>query len=478
MIRTLNTLIVLFLSLPCVIIVNNIITNVFYKNDPNHTTNKTINTCIYSTLFILSIVLLIMTGNGFRLTLIPITKNMVISFTLNTFNLIFCGFFCLLFLFFNYQFQKSFILLRLESIYILYNLQLSFLFYACFLLIFSHNLVISVLLYMLVIFSSLLLLFNYDLKDIKNRYATPFVIGMSTCILLLIAIAMFSYFSQRFTYVATELESYWLLPLLFALIYVNFMWPIYLIFKERIFYEDMLLIFIIDFVPFILINTFLFVKISVFMFSGNYKPLLFFYTGFFAIIPFLISIYPLLSQLKNNRKFVILFGVSSFLAQISQLFFSRDVEDILLFFTNFMVLVVSVLTAALCYASIMFYMLKLSINETSLLYTKNKKELRFFLITIFNIIVVLCVSFFSLNFANFNVLWLINLFQIFILLIIFVVYVFFCIYKKPSKMKEFSQITSGEKFEMFDSSLILFVITLLLFYFKGAIFRQLIKASN
>jgi hypothetical protein len=395
---------------------------------------------------------------------------------MNTFNLLFSTFFTLFFAFLNVQFQKSFVLLNVQHLYPYYSQQISTIFFVSCLLIFSQNLIISVLLHMIAILSSLFLLYNPDLNDIKKKYAPLFVVGMVSSLTLFIVVSFFSHLSARFNFSLSIdfLQSYWLIPLLFILILATFTWPIYSALREKIFYEDLLPIFVIKFVPFIIINTFVFLKVSIYIFNGSVNKLLFYYTGFFVILLFLISLYFLLRYMKNYRKFVVVFNVSAFLIFLLHLLLVQNLNELLLFFTNFLVLIIVISVNIFTCSSMMFYMLRVSIPEISSLYSKRKKEVRLYFASLLYLILTLTLMFFDLNFYNFNILYFINLLQILLLFFIFLIYVLYSILKYK-KEREIKPLSSEEESKIFITPIVLFFTSVFILVIKRPIFNFLIN---
>jgi hypothetical protein len=465
-----------YLMLPIFIIFNNI---VFNKGllAPFKQVQKYLNNICYFALSVISLILLLNINNKFPFSIFFSMENSNVTFIFNEFNLLFGFTFSTLFFFLNWQFQKMFRIMNLSANYSMYNQQLSYIFYITLLIIFSNNMLFDIFFLILLILCTLLFLHNPDLKDIKNKYLYLFSISIVEYILLYICVAFISYYNSgniNFSQLS-GLSNYWVIFVFACFIGFNYIVPSYSILKEQIFYEDLLPLFIIFFIPFVMINTFLFMKTMIYVFDENIDKLHFYYIGFFMVFLFLVSLYPLLKQFKNNRKFVIMFNMSTYIVFSSQLLFIIKEKEILQFFVNFIYFIFMITVNILTCCSVVFLMLKTNVANTSSIYKVHKNEIRFHLFTIFAIVMMLPFTFYTTNFHNFNILYLVNLLEMLILLIIFFVYIYFCLYKKPSKEKELLNVDKDAIVDMFIVPIVSFIVFLMFLFFKNQVTFILFK---
>jgi hypothetical protein len=194
MIRVYQFFIQIYLFIPIILILNNIIVNLFPEIAKN--IQRPINNFFYFIIFLSSLSIFLLYTINFKINnVFSIAPFVGLSLNFNIFNILFMVFFSLFFMFLNYQFQKTFKMLHLIRTYPLYNQQLSFIFYETVLIVFSSNLIVTILLYMVLIFTTLLFLHNKDLKDLKNRYSYSFITGFGCAVFLLIIASIFIYYT-------------------------------------------------------------------------------------------------------------------------------------------------------------------------------------------------------------------------------------------------------------------------------------------
>jgi hypothetical protein len=376
-----------------------------------------------------------------------------------------------LFIFLNIQLQNQFYFLSLDDIYAFYSQQFICIFYAAFLIIFSNNLFVTNILYAVLVFSSLLLLHNPDLKDIKNKYSHVFVSGMVACVFLFVGIVFMYFFEKKSTFVVLENNFQYLVYILLPVLLYNFIYPIHSLFKEKVFYEDLVPLSIIVFVPYCVVNIFLFTKTVVFILGENLEKIHIIYSGYFLILLFLVTLYFLIKNFKFNRKFILLYNILSFLTFLTQFSLVRNSTEMLHFYTNFVFFVLIFFLNVLASSSMVFFMFILKAQEMSAVYRMYKKEIRFYLFSLLLTVMFLSMSFFDANMYFFNLMYLLNLIQIFIVLIVFLVHLYFCIYKRPIKLMETKSKAMLPR--IFLPTFVYFLILLLLLMFRTMFFSFL-----
>ena len=149
-----NFLFILILAFPFLGLLNSLI------NNNKFFIQKQINNFVFFSLILLiawlSIYYLI---NGVNyLKLFSLSRQVPIVFSSDPFNLSFALFISIIIFYLNCIFQSSFELLKLPDKYVLYNQQIACLYAIYILLAFSHNIVVSILLYTLIL---IFVFFNY-----------------------------------------------------------------------------------------------------------------------------------------------------------------------------------------------------------------------------------------------------------------------------------------------------------------------------
>ena len=459
----------IFITFPILGIINSFLFKKYYK------TQKFFNNIIYLCLILLNILIFIyyIKYGSYNLYLFYISKGIPIIFSINSFNLISVFILVISIFFLNDTFQNYFNLLEIPEKYILYNKQMSFLYYIYILFILSSNIVINIYLFMLIMFFSYYLIINPDLVEFRKRYSLNFSLTISINIILFILSTIFFtksnnilFFFVKKTY---DIQQYWIIIIFFILIYINFIYPVYSIFKENFYYEDFLPVFIIIFFPFIFLNTFFFTKIIIYIFNINKISTYFFYIGISIILLFLIACYFTLKYIKNNIKFILNFLFLNFLVYLSRFLFSISYEEMINTYVNFLLLFMSSILIILCYSSVLFILLSANITNINLFYKRYKMELNFFMFCLaFPLIIINYISYFSLNFYNFNILYLINLIELIILTIIYFVFLYFFLQKKKEKSKSM-KISELNRFKLNLSPILFFLLIVIFIIFQDNI---------
>lgn len=469
----------ILLVLPILGIVNSTFMNKFFK------AQKIINNTIYILLTLICTYILIMfTAYGkYNIELFTIARNIPIVFSANSVNLMFGMVMSIIIFFFNFTFQNSFNYLNLPDKYVLYNKQISYLYFFYILLSFSSSIVVCIFIYMLILMYSFFLITNPDLKEFRKNYNIIFCISSICSIIFILIAAFYFFYNENSLFVFQEINGlnsisgYWILFVLFPLLLVVISGPFYLIFKEKFYYEDFLPLFVIFFFPFMFFNTFLFIKIIYYIFYNSFDSvgIYFHYSEFFMILLFLTSCFFAAKFIKNSIKFILLFSVMNFVVFISQiLFVSADVE-IVKIFSNFLLFILSILLIVLSYAGVLFLLLKLDITDMSMLYKNSKIELNFYIFCLFMPILMNLLSFFDLNLYNFDILYLINLVEILILFIFYIVYIFLSLNKKlKDSAKKPNEVLFVDRIMFFVPQILLLFIFLFFILLKSQIVKYIV----
>ena len=229
-----------------------------------------------------------------------------------------------------------------------------------------------------------------------------------------------------------DINISWLLIVLFLLILLNISGPLYFIFKEKFYYEDLLPMLVILVFPFVVFNTFLFTKILYYVFYNTISNvgLYFYYTGYFLLLIFFLLLFLNLKYLKNGVKFVLLFGFINFVVFFSQFLFLNTEYEIIRLFVNFLLMIFAITISILSYAEILFELLRLNTTSTGTVYKYSKAKINAYMIASFLPVFVNFFSFLTLDFNNFNILYLFNLIELFILLALYFTHIIIILRKK------------------------------------------------
>lgn len=459
--------------------------SIFLNN--NNELQKTINNLVYSTVAIGLFVLILGFNANYNLTLLNLNPDISVTFRINKMNLMFGFFLSIIIFFFNEVFQNYFNNLNLSKKYSLYNQSLSILFFLFILFTFSHNIVVSVFLYMLIALNSIFLIKNPELKELKRDYTLLLIISISASMIFIVMSAFYRFYSDNLFFEARILENssispFWMLTILFLLILVYFIGPIFLIFRRKLYYEDFLPLFTILIFPFVIINTFLFIKILYYIFGNNFNNIAkyLYHVHYVIILIFLLGCFFLYKNIKNNIKFILLFVLQNYIIFLSQLLLVDNKIDLMKFFTNFLFFAMSTVGAVLLYSGMLFLLLKSGIKDTKILYSKSKIETNLYVFSIFLSVFVNLVSFFTLNFENFNIFYLTNLIGIIILILTIIIYFYFAFIQGFTKIKSDDKKTPigikiFEKTKFFKTQTLFIGLFLFLFIFRFLINNFLMK---
>ncbi len=471
----------IFLLIPILAIISSFSLNKYVK------IQKIVNNITYSSFTVVLFLLLFFSNiyGQHEITLFNIsTKNPVI-FAVNSFNLSFGVILSICILCLNYTFQNSFSFLKLVDKYKFYNKQITFLLFFTLLLIFSHNVLISMFCYIAVLLSSLFLLTNPELKEIRQNYSTTFLVGLISTTFLIIVFSFYFYLNNNLLFVIQNINNasfasiYYVALSLILLYLIVFSLPIYLFFKEKLYYEDFLPSFIIYFFPFVFLNTFLFIKITYYLFNNEFNNLglYFYYIGFALVGLFIFSLVSAISEIKNALKFTLLFNLSNFLIFLSQVLFVNSDLELIKSFSKFIVLVLAIFSNIFAYSGVLFLLLNSNTTSAYILYKKSKIELNFYILTLFAPVFINVLYFMELNFYNFNVLYFINLIEIAAIFIIFCIFLYFFFIKEPNlkNTPNLKEVSDLQIFKFFIAPLFIFILMLVVFYFKNEIVKIIIR---
>ena len=464
----------ILLALPIFGILNSTLLNNFAK------TQKIINDSLYLMIsLICSVVLVCFTEYGrYDFYLFTMSRNVPLAFSANSFNLMFGIFLSLLILSFNTVFQSSFSRLNLDEKYKLYNIPVATLYFLCILLSFSHSILLTLFIYASIIIASYFIITNPDLREFRIRYSVIFSASLIGVIIFMCMLGFYykytgnTFFTLQNTNKLNNISAYWLVFVFIILIASNFCAPFYLIFQEKFYYEDLLPVFTIFFIPFVFCNTFLFIKTAYFVFytSIHNVDIYFFYTNFLVILLFFVACGFLIRHIKNNIKFPLLLGVSCFMIFLSQMLFINSNSELVNIFSSFLLLMLCISLAVLTYSGVLFILLKTGITDTNILYENSKKELNFYTFCLLLPILVLLISFFDLGLYNSKPIYFINLAEIFILFIVLIVHIFMLISKKVQNNPRIKlNITKKEKLKFFISQIGLLIIILFFFVLRNQV---------
>ncbi len=475
MLKLYHFLFKILLMLPFLGIINSSFMNKFSK------LQKIINDCIYIAFTVLCgfIIIFFSAYGRYDIYLFTMSKNVPLAFSANSFNLMFGFFISIVLIFINIVFQNSFTYLNLADKYKLYNKQFASIFFFCILLSFSHSILLTVFIYISVVISSYFLITNPDLRDFRKRYSVPFSTSFISCIFFMCILGFYykytgnTFFTLHNIDKLATIPSYWLAVVFVLLILPNFCAPIYLIFKEKFYYEDFLAIFIIFFIPFVFCSTFLFFKVAYFVFhnSLNSVGIYFLCTNIFVVLLFLASCFFAIKNIKNNLKFVLLYSISCFMIFLSQILFIHSNVELSYVFSSFLFFIMLLTLAVLSYSSILFLLLKCGITDTNILYKYSRNEMHFHIVCLFLPILMLIVSFFDFfNLKNFNIVYLINAIEIVAVFGMCLYYVVSSINKQiKDNNKKPKNIQNINKLIFFIPQITLFIIFVCLILLKGQI---------
>ncbi|MDD2840315.1 MAG: hypothetical protein PHY80_04300 [Rickettsiales bacterium] len=471
----------IFLLIPMIAIINSFTLNKFVN------TQKVVNDVVYSSFALISCLLLFFCNvyGKYEFALFDISMKNPIIFAINSFNLSFGIIFSLCIIGLNYIFQNSFNFLKLSNKYKLYNKQIAFLLFFSLLLIFSHNVIISIFYYVVVLLSSLFLLTNPELKEMRKGYSMTFLVGLISSTILIIMFSFYFYSNNNLLFVIQNIRNasfssiYYVVLSLILLYLIVFSFPIYIFFKEKLYYEDFLPAFVIYFFPFVFLNTFLFIKITYYLFNNEFNNLglYFYYAGFALVALFIFSIVSAIFKIKNALKFTLLFNLSSFLIFLSQVLFSNSDLDLITSFSKFIVLIIAIFSNIFAYSGILFLLLNSNTTFPYLLYKNSKIELNFYVLTLFAPLFVNVLYFMQLNFYNFNILYFINLVEIVALFIVFCIFLYFFLIKKPilNNTPNIKEVTDLQALKFFIAPLFMFLLMLVVFCFRNDIVKIIIR---
>lgn len=454
--------------------------NAFLNND-NFILQKRINNITFFTMIIFCFILAIfyLINGETYLNLFSISREVPIIFSSDSFNLSFGIFISLIIFYFNYIFQNSFNLLNLSDKYNLYNRQISCLYALYILLSFSHNIVISILLYTLILIYSYFLITNPDLKDFRKDYSVVLTISFVSSMIFLCIVGFYFIYNgdNLFTFQNMKnlenIEMYWLLVVLFLLILINLSGPIYFIFKEKFYYEDLLPMLTILVFPFVIFNTFLFTKILYYVFYNNISNvgLYFYYSGFFLIFIFALLFLLNIKYIKNGVKFVLLFSFINFVVFFSQFLFLNTEYELTKLFVNFLLIIFSMTITVLSYTEILFELLSCNTTNTGNLYKYSKSKINIYILSSFLLVMTNFISFITLDFNNFNILYFFNLIELFLVLFLYIAHIAIILRKKIDNEEEDTKIINALKDNRisFGSRMqIIFIIILILLFFLNS----------
>ncbi len=469
----------ILLVLPILGIVNSTYMNKFFK------VQKIINNIIYILLMVICGYVLIMFAayGKYDLKLFAIARDIPIVFSANSINLMFGMFMSIVVLFLNLVFQNSFNYLNLPDKYVLYNRQISYLYFFYILLSFSSSIVVSIFIYLLILIYSFFLITNPDLKEFRKNYNIVFCISFICSMVFILIAAFYFFYNENSLFVFQDINGfdtvsgYWVLFVLFLLLLVNISGPFYLIFKEKFYYEDFLPLFTIFFFPFMFFNTFLFIKIIYYVFYNSFDAIkiYFHYSEFFMILLFLTACFFAGKFIKNSIKFILLFSVMNFIVFVSQILFVTTNIEVVKVFSSFLLFMLSILLIVLSYAGVLFLLLKLDITDMTILYKNSKTELNFYIFCLFMPILMNLLSFFDLNLYNFDILYLINLVEILILFIFYMVYIFLSLNKKlKDDAKKPNDVLPIDRIMFFVPQIILLFIFLFFILLKSQIVKYIV----
>lgn len=442
---------------------------------------RIINNCVYIILSALcATVLIFFTEYGrYDVYLFTMARHVPLAFSANSLNLMFGFFMSVFIIFLNMVFQNSFGYLNLADKYKLYNKQMASLYFLCMLLSFSHSILLTVFLYVSIIMASYFLITNPDLKEFRKKYSIVFSTSLIVSIIFMCMLGFYykytgnTFFSLQNVSKLKSVSGYWLVFVFILLIASNFCAPIYFIFKEKLYYEDLLPVFTILTIPFIFCTTFLFIKTAYFVFYNSLTEveIYFLFTNVFVFLLFILSCVFTIKYIKNNIKFIILYCFSCFIVFLSQMLFINTSGELVNVFATFLLLMLSLCLSVLSYSGILFLLLKLGITDTNILYKSSRIELNFHVFCLLVPILILLVSFFDLDLQKFYTMYFINLIEIFSLFGIYIAYIVFTINKQVKNTEKVSFNDNKERIKFFAPQVALFVFIVFFLLLKSQIAR-------
>jgi len=470
-----------FLLIPFIPILSNFTLNRLFG------IQKIINDFSYTAFTVIAFLLLLFCNiyGQYEFSLFNISMKNPIIFSINSFNLSFGIIFSVCIICLNYVFQNSFSFLKLIDKYRLYNRPISFLLFFSILLIFSHNVVISMFFYIAVLLSSLFLLTNPELKEIRKGYLMTFLTGMISATILIIIFSFYFYSNNNLIFVIQNIRNasftsiYYVILSLILLCLTVFSFPIYKFFKEKLYYEDFLPSFVIFFFPFVFLNTFLFIKITYFLFNNEFNNLglYFYYIGFILVALFVSSAILSIFEIKNGIKFTLLFNLANFLIFLSQILFSNSDFELIKSFSKFIIIMTAICCNIYAYSGVLFLLLNSNTTSSFLLYKERKLELNFYMLTLFTPVFLNILYFMQLNFFDFNVLYFINLIEIIVIFIVFCIFLYLFLLKTPTlnNSQNVKEVTDLDSLKFFIAPIFMFLMTIVFFYFKNDIVKIIIR---
>ncbi|MDR3290103.1 MAG: hypothetical protein LBT02_02350 [Rickettsiales bacterium] len=210
-------------------------------------------------------------------------------------------------------------------------------------------------------------------------------------------------------------------------------------------------------------NTFLFYKIAVYFFNGILEDTLFFYAEILVFLLTSTSFILCVKFLKNARKFIITFNIATFLVYFTQALTTRDGNNFLLSYINFLIFILISLINILHSANLTIIMFKTSLVNATEIFMKMKLELIFYLLSIVFLLYFLINNFLHLNLEMISVSYILNALELVVVTTIFIAFVYFVTLKKPEKMKEtYSLMEKKERKQIFIAPFVLSLVSLIL----------------
>jgi len=435
----------IFLIISVIPIFNNILLS---KVSSVRTMQKFANNAIYFfTLLILSYLFLFYSDNkGYSLTLFYLSRGIPVVFSVNSINIMFSFVIVSCIFFFNMFFQNYFSNLNIEDRYVYYNRQMSFLYLFCILASFSQNIIVTIILHTTILIFSFFLISYSDLKDFRKKYASVFVAGFAANVVLLISFLCYFIYNDYSAVLAIQsvkkLDSlvplYWLEVIFFLLIAAHFCGHNYMVFDEKFYHEDLLPIFVINFIPFVVLNTFIFLKVLFYVFYNNLSNigLYFYYAEFFVVALFIVSVVFLIKHIKDNLKYPTLYNIANFMVFLSQILFVNSEKDIMNIFSYFLLFVFAVVISTLVFVGFLLSMLKTETRCISLLSKMHGNIVLFSMLCMLLPPLVNIIAWFSSDFHNLNIFYIVNFVEIIFMIGVHIAYVILLFKVEPKNTKK------------------------------------------